>query len=295
MKKIAFILLLGISLFYLPSCQKEEPTIELRPPEANFSASSTVIYKGMTIDFIDLSTINPTSWAWSFGGGTPAASNQQNPSVKYTSPGIYDVSLTVSNGDGSNTKTITGHITVNDATVQVLLDNNISLDDILTTNPIDSLYGKQYLGGLIFYHYSDQYTSKTLVAANVDQSSGVYWGCDGANLTGFNCSGSSIGGYSLNGTIACLGASTAWGTCDYLVYNNYSDWALPSAATLVHMYQNLHLKGYGNFSPNYYWSYCETNSTSSKSVTFSDGSISDYSSKSSSRRVRAIREHYFNK
>ncbi len=47
-----------------------------------------------------------TSWSWSFPGGTPSTSTNQNPTVTYASPGWYDVTLTVSNSAGSNTKTI---------------------------------------------------------------------------------------------------------------------------------------------------------------------------------------------
>lgn len=47
-----------------------------------------------------------TSWAWSFPGATPSTSTSQNPTVTYASPGWYDVTLTVSNSVGSNTKTI---------------------------------------------------------------------------------------------------------------------------------------------------------------------------------------------
>lgn len=47
-----------------------------------------------------------TNWSWSFPGGTPATSTNQNPTVTYASPGWYDVTLTVSNAAGSNTKTI---------------------------------------------------------------------------------------------------------------------------------------------------------------------------------------------
>ena len=43
----------------------------------------------------------PTSWHWDFGDGT--TSTEPNPSHTYTSPGNYDVSLTVSNGVTSDT------------------------------------------------------------------------------------------------------------------------------------------------------------------------------------------------
>ena len=47
-----------------------------------------------------------TSWSWSFPGGSPATSTNQNPTVTYAAPGWYDVTLTVSNAIGSDTKTM---------------------------------------------------------------------------------------------------------------------------------------------------------------------------------------------
>jgi PKD repeat protein len=67
---------------------------------------------GQTVQFNDISTGNPTSWQWTFEGGTPTTSTDQNPAVTYNSAGIFDVSLTVTNEDGQNTETKTGYITV---------------------------------------------------------------------------------------------------------------------------------------------------------------------------------------
>ena len=47
-----------------------------------------------------------TSWSWNFPGGSPATSTSQNPSVTYSAPGWYNVSLTVTNSAGSDTKTV---------------------------------------------------------------------------------------------------------------------------------------------------------------------------------------------
>jgi len=60
---------------------------------AAFSASSMSIIPGRTVNFTDLSTNSPTSWLWSFPGGTPSTSTEKNPSVTYSSPGKYDVIL----------------------------------------------------------------------------------------------------------------------------------------------------------------------------------------------------------
>ncbi|MFA5418640.1 MAG: BACON domain-containing carbohydrate-binding protein, partial [Bacteroidales bacterium] len=71
---------------------------------ASFTASSTSVFAGSTINFTDQSTGDPTSWQWTFEGGDPATSSEQNPSVFYSTPGVYDVTLTV--GDGTNTNTM---------------------------------------------------------------------------------------------------------------------------------------------------------------------------------------------
>lgn len=82
-------------------------------PEADFSASSTTVEGGNSINFTDLSTGNPTSWSWTFDGATPETSSAQNPiGIQYDVPGTYDVSLRVSNSEGSIVKSKTGYITV---------------------------------------------------------------------------------------------------------------------------------------------------------------------------------------
>jgi PKD repeat protein len=88
-------------------------TVTQAPPVANFEANYTTIYEGETIDFTDLSTQNPTSWSWSFQGGSPGNSSVQNPSVTYNTAGLYEVSLTATNSGGSDTETKTSYITVN--------------------------------------------------------------------------------------------------------------------------------------------------------------------------------------
>lgn len=68
---------------------------------ANFTASTTTIIETQSIDFTDNSTGTPTSYQWTFEGGTPATSDLQNPVVTYYTAGTFDVTLTVS--DGINT------------------------------------------------------------------------------------------------------------------------------------------------------------------------------------------------
>jgi uncharacterized repeat protein (TIGR02543 family) len=83
-----------------------------QPPVANFTANATNIFVGQSVNFTDTSTNSPTSWSWTFEGGTPSGSTAQNPTVTYNTVGTYDVSLTVSNSAGSDSETKTNYITV---------------------------------------------------------------------------------------------------------------------------------------------------------------------------------------
>lgn len=86
------------------------------PPVAAFSANFTTINAGGSVVFTDESTYAPTTWAWLFPGGTPASFNGQNPPpIVYSTPGTYNVTLTVSNANGNDVQTNTNYITVNPA------------------------------------------------------------------------------------------------------------------------------------------------------------------------------------
>jgi PKD repeat protein len=89
------------------------------PPVANFSATPlSACSVPAPINFTDLSLNAPTSWSWTFTGGTPASSIAQNPSgIVYNASGTYSVTLTATNANGSNAITKTGYITVGGSTV----------------------------------------------------------------------------------------------------------------------------------------------------------------------------------
>lgn len=74
--------------------------------------SETFVCPGSSVQFNDLSLNNPETWQWSFPGGSPASSTQQNPLITYNQPGVYDVSLTVANDDGVHSITMEDYITV---------------------------------------------------------------------------------------------------------------------------------------------------------------------------------------
>ena len=94
------------------------------PPNADFNANNTNACTGSVVFFNDLSTSNITSWSWDFGDGN--SSNQQNPSHTYSSPGTYDITLTVTNSNGTDTYTLTNYVTVSNS-------------DDATINPVSSM------------------------------------------------------------------------------------------------------------------------------------------------------------
>jgi large repetitive protein len=83
------------------------------PPTASFTGAPTTVCSGQTVTYTNTSTGSPTSYSWSFPGGTPATSTATNPTVTYNTPGTYNVVLTATNANGSDVETLTNYITVN--------------------------------------------------------------------------------------------------------------------------------------------------------------------------------------
>lgn len=79
-------------------------------PSANFTAAVTSGCSPLVVNFQDQSTGNPSSWFWDFGNG--ATSTLRNPSTTYFNPGVYTVTLTVTNVQGSNTVTRTNFVSI---------------------------------------------------------------------------------------------------------------------------------------------------------------------------------------
>ena len=80
-------------------------------PVADFSVSTQNTNQGNSINFIDLSTSNPTAWNWDFGDGN--TSTVQNPTHSYLTPGTYTVTLSIENKYGSDTIIKQNFITIN--------------------------------------------------------------------------------------------------------------------------------------------------------------------------------------
>ncbi len=81
-------------------------------PIAAFKPSATQGCLPLVVQFTDLSAGQPIAWNWSFPGGMPSSSTEQNPTVTYSAPGVYSVTLIVTNAYGTDTLTQTSLIEV---------------------------------------------------------------------------------------------------------------------------------------------------------------------------------------
>jgi PKD repeat protein len=97
-------------------------------PLPGFTADKTNICAGECVAFTDQSSGSPSSWLWNFQGAASSNSAAQNPaSVCYPIAGIYPVSLTATNANGSNTTTQNGYITVNPIPTVTISQNGNTL------------------------------------------------------------------------------------------------------------------------------------------------------------------------
>lgn len=121
-------------------------TAEELAPLSQFTVDKTDVSVNEIINFTDNSLYEPTEWLWDFGDGS--TSTFKNPSHVYTEAGIYSVSLTASNKNGSNTHSKSNYINV--LTTQVKCENtenlfavypNITNGNIYITPPNELKYG----------------------------------------------------------------------------------------------------------------------------------------------------------
>jgi len=133
MKKNALLFaIITLFSFILISCEKEEA------PEADFSATEGYSSNtSISINFTDNSSNEPSEWYWTFEGGTPSTSTVKNPTVTYTSPGTFNVTLEVKNGAGSNQTTMIDYINVVKFNNPTHTDIDITINSKLKTIPVD--------------------------------------------------------------------------------------------------------------------------------------------------------------
>ncbi|MCB0782274.1 MAG: hypothetical protein KDC03_22530, partial [Flavobacteriales bacterium] len=86
---------------------------------AEFSSNFTVVCAGDSVRFQDESYFGVTGWTWDLPGASPNNSMDEDPVVVYSTPGVYPVTLTVTDGSNSVSTTRNDHIVVLPSTGQV--------------------------------------------------------------------------------------------------------------------------------------------------------------------------------
>ncbi len=100
------------------------------PPIATINTTNSVSCPGGLIQFLGSSAGGlATNYSWSFPGGNPATSTQQNPVVSYSSVGFYEVSLTVTNDFGEHTANVPGFIEVSSNGVDIFFSEDFEEGD----------------------------------------------------------------------------------------------------------------------------------------------------------------------
>jgi len=84
------------------------------------------------------------SYEWTFNGGNPSSSSEENPLITYSESGSYDVSLSITTSGGVNTKTIEDAIYIQDQSDAIIAPNTIHFNE----NNLDEWYIEDYFEGL---------------------------------------------------------------------------------------------------------------------------------------------------
>ena len=80
--------------------------------QADFTSDKQTICAGQTISFTDQSFFNVTGWTWTFPGGTPSSSTDQNPTITYSAGGNFSVTLEVTDGISTETISLPNYVLV---------------------------------------------------------------------------------------------------------------------------------------------------------------------------------------
>ena len=137
--------------------QGNAAVIRIRPhsttmPIADFSVDNSLPGIAIPVSFTDHSLNSPTTWMWTFDGGTPSTSNLQTPpTVTFATNGYHQITLTVSNANGSDTKTMESYVNVGGVPSAWIKQNtgfttpSRAIDQIFIVDP-QTVWAKAYNG-----------------------------------------------------------------------------------------------------------------------------------------------------
>jgi PKD repeat protein len=202
----------------------------VQAPTAAFGFSPSAPSVGQSVAFTDASTNGAASWSWAFGDG--GTSSLQSPTHVYSTAGSYAVTLTVSNGIGSNSVTQTLVVAAATLTYPVVDTNQTTCYDdagALASFPSsgDSYYGQDA-------QYSGHQKSYTLSADDktvYDNVTGLTW------QSSPNTTNTTPTYYDKKTYTEALAVPAV---LNAMAYGGFSDWRLP---TLKEMYSLIQFSG----------------------------------------------------
>lgn len=189
----------------------------------------------LNVNFNDQSFAHPgpiTSWEWDFNDDGVIDSEEQNPSYTFTEPGIYTVSLTVSDGEHTNTLTELQYISANGGIL--VFDGeqdgpNYSgtyIRSVLDEFDIESRYSNRLWSSLIGYDVI------FISLGNIGQNAN-----SGTILS--EAQGSAISEYLSNGGYLYIEGGSTMGGMPFFGYPDYEDfWDLFGIQSASLMYES---------------------------------------------------------
>jgi PKD repeat protein len=164
------------SMFFL-GCEKP-----VDPPQADFSVTEIYSAGDITFSFSDISSGNPDEWLWTFEGGTPYTSTLENPTVSYSEPGSYDVTLVVTNEGGEDVITGYNYINVVQFNNPLFTDMYVTVNGTTKTMAPDSYVQFGQINDYSVSYYAETYgetTGGTIIGEE------IYWD-ETVNLTEYS-------------------------------------------------------------------------------------------------------------
>jgi PKD repeat protein len=132
-------------------------------PVAEFEADAFHGCGSLTVSFTDLSNNMPTDWSWEFGDGETSV--MPNPTHTYSTPGIYTVSLTVTNVVDSDDEIKEDYITLGVTPMLVLGMTEESLLGNDGTATVTAYNGEEPYG----YLWSNGIDTPTITGLTADE------------------------------------------------------------------------------------------------------------------------------
>jgi gliding motility-associated-like protein len=136
-------------------------------PLADFNTDKKVICQYDCVNYEDLSINKPSSWQWTFQGGTPGSSTLENPkNICYADTGTFMVKLVVANTIGSDTiiKQVYIHVLPGVEKRNYIVSSNTILC------PEDTLHLEMNASGLKY-----EWNNGSSDSVYVISQAGIYW------------------------------------------------------------------------------------------------------------------------